>query len=85
VQREASQVHACGCAKFPHAHSCTLYGRAGETMTRGNIYLARGSQCCPKFFFNCFAQPTSLYCEDYIHIYTYLTAYRLFRNYRCWW
>jgi len=32
------------------------------------------------------ARPASLYCEEYVHIYTYtyLTAYRLYMNYRCY-
>jgi len=50
-------------------------------------------QECPKWhasftvvpiFSISFALPASLYCEDSVYIYPYLTAYRLYMNYRCY-
>jgi len=43
---------------------------------RGKISLARGIQCCPNFYIS-FTRPASLYCEEYVYIYTYLTIYEL--------
>jgi hypothetical protein len=31
-----------------------------------------------------FARPASLYCEEYVYIYIYMTPYRLHMNYRCY-
>jgi hypothetical protein len=36
------------------------------------------------FCFFYFARPESLYCEEHVHTYTYLTLYRLYMNYRCY-
>jgi hypothetical protein len=35
-------------------------------------------------FFHSLAPPASLYCEEHVCIYTYLTSYRLYMNYRCY-
>jgi hypothetical protein len=35
-------------------------------------------------FFHSFAPPASLYCEEHVCIYTYLTSYRLCMYYRCY-
>jgi hypothetical protein len=45
-------------------------GRSDEPLSRGKISLADGIHCCPKFFIY-FARPASLYCEEYVCIYTY--------------
>ena len=52
-------------------------------MAEGMISLVRGIHCCPSIFHS-FARPTSPYCEHNVYIYTYLTAYRLCMNYRCY-
>jgi hypothetical protein len=41
------------------------------------VSLARSIQCCLNFSFISFARTVSAYCVQYVHIYTYLTAYRL--------
>ena len=46
------------------------YIRADEPVARVPE-LERGIQCCQFFFF---APPTSIYCEEYVYTYTYLTA-----------
>ena len=62
---------------------CEPLTRVSE-MARWKISLARGIPCCPNFFLISFVRPTSLCCEEYMYIYTYLTAYRLYMNYRCY-
>ena len=54
-------------------------------MAEGMISLASGIHCCPSFYYS-FAPPASLCCKQYSHVYinTYLTAYRLYMNYRCY-
>jgi len=47
------------------------YDSAGEPMARGKISLARGIHCWLVFFLISFARPASLYCEEYMYIYTY--------------
>ena len=42
-------------------------------LSRGKISLARDIHFSPKSFIS-FAQPASLYCEEYVYIHTYLTA-----------
>jgi len=51
-------------------------------MAFGEISLARSTHCRPNFF-NPFARPVSLYYEEYVYVYTYLIAWRLYMNYRC--
>ena len=55
-------------------------------MACGNISLARGIHCCPNFL--CMFCPTTFPILRrtciYIQIYTYLTPYRLYMNYRCY-
>jgi hypothetical protein len=60
-----------------------------STAARCSISLARCIHCCPSFL-NSFTLPASLYCEEYVracvcpYIYTYVAAYRLYMNYRCY-
>ena len=43
-------------------------------MTRGKMSLARDIHCCPIFLNMFFARVASVYCEEYMYIYIYLTA-----------
>ena len=45
-------------------------------MAHGKISLARLILCSPNFFIS-FARPASLYSEQNVYIYTYLTVYEL--------
>ena len=54
----------------------TLYTRVSEPA-------ARGIHCCPNFFIS-FARPASLHYEEYVYVYTYLSACRLYMNYSCY-
>jgi hypothetical protein len=38
----------------------------------------------PFLFFTPFPRPASVYCEEYVYIYAYLTAYRMYKNYHCY-
>jgi len=53
-------------------------------MAHGRISLAHSIHWCPSFFFISFVWPVSPYCEEYVYTYTYLTALRLYMNYRCY-
>ena len=62
-------------------------GRVGERMARvpktlrGKISVARCihcSQCCPKCFIISFARHAFLYCEEFVYLYTYQTAWRFY-------
>jgi hypothetical protein len=57
-------------------------GTGAQYCTR-KTSLARGIHRCPIFFIS-FARPASLCCDEYVYIYTYLTACRLYMNYRCY-
>ena len=50
-------------------------------MARGKISFARGLHCCPIFFL---LSDKRLYIMKNMSIYTYLTTYRLYVNYRCY-
>jgi hypothetical protein len=52
-------------------------------MARGKIFLAQGMHCCPKFM--CLL-PYNRH-HNIVHnvcMYTHLTTYRLYMNYRCY-
>ena len=60
------------------------YGARAQNDTRKNS-MPRGIHCCLFFIIVIvsFDQPASLYCEEYVYIYTCLTAYKLqYMNYR---
>ena len=60
----------------------------GPKKARGKISLAHGIHCSPSSFFISLARPLSLYCEERarvcVCVCTYLTAWRLCMNYRCY-
>jgi hypothetical protein len=50
-------------------------------LASGKFSYSLGIHCCPNFFF---ARLMSLYSEEYVYIYTYVTPYRLYINYLCY-
>ena len=46
-------------------------------------FLGTRDSLLPQFFIS-FARPASLHCEERVYIYKYLTAYRMYMNYRCY-
>jgi hypothetical protein len=50
-------------------------------MASGKISLAHDINCCSNIYMS-FAPHSSPYCAQYVFIYTYLTPYRLYMNYR---
>ena len=75
---------------YIYIYTYTPYVRADKPkarlpqMARGTIFLARTVHCSPISFFISLARPASLYCVEHIYIYTYLTAWRMCMNYRCY-
>jgi hypothetical protein len=51
------------------AYYDTYWARTDEPMARGKTSLARGIQNCTIFISS--AQPASLYCQEYVYIYTH--------------
>ena len=66
-----------------------LYSRAGEPTARvpkispEKTSLVSDLHCWPNISIS-FAPRPSLYCAQYVYIHTYLTAQRLYMNYRCY-
>jgi hypothetical protein len=60
------------------------YGTRVQNGTRKGFLGTQHSLLSYVFF--SFARPASLYCEEYVytHTHTYLTAHRLYMNYRCY-
>jgi hypothetical protein len=56
--------------------SLKFYGSAGGTVASGKISSARSIHGYPIFI--SFGPQPSLYYEEYVYIYTYLNAYRLY-------
>ena len=65
-------------------HGWRTSGTRVQNGTREDFPWHTAFTAVPKFFFISFVRPTSLCCEEYMYIYTYLTAYRLYMNYRCY-
>ena len=57
-----------------------------STSLISNCYHSSTSYACYQFFFFYFffTRSASLYRDQHVHIYTFLTAYRLHMNYRCY-
>ena len=82
----------CPCLSLPNRMSgnsrlsqgCRTYSSSAQNGTRKNFLGPRHS-LLSQFFLTSFARPPSEYCKEHVYIYThYLTAYRLYMNYRCY-
>ena len=62
---------------------CQTYGTHVQNGKRKD-FLGKRHSLLSQFCFISIVRPASLYCEEYVYIDTYLTAYRLHLNYRCY-
>jgi len=58
------------------------FGTRAQNGTRKNFLGTRHSLLSQIFISS--VRPAFLYCEEHVHIHTYMSVYRLYNNYRCY-
>ena len=61
------------------------YNNSGWKQCHSEIFpCARGKNCYTNLHFTNFAPPSSVNCEEYVYIHTFMNSYRRYTKYRCY-